>query len=87
MQNQPAYDESVKKLFNSLDKIEEKLNNNNYLVGNQLTEADIRLVTTLLRFDNVYHYHFKCNLKKLLIIKTYLYLNQFRNLDCIKNNL
>ena len=80
-----AYDESVKKLFNSLDKIEEKLNNNNYLVGNQLTEADIRLVTTLLRFDNVYHYHFKCNLKKIADYKNLSeYLNQFRKLDCIK---
>ena len=82
---QSAYDEAVKNLFNSLDKIEEKLNNNNYLVGNQLTEADIRLVTTLLRFDNVYHYHFKCNLKKIADYKNLSkYLNQFRNLDCIK---
>ena len=80
-----AYDESVKKLFNSLDKIEKKLNNNKYLVGNQLTEADIRLVTTLLRFDNVYHYHFKCNLKKIADYKNLSkYLNQFRKLDCIK---
>ena len=61
------------------------INNNNYLVGNQLTEADIRLVTTLLRFDNVYHYHFKCNLKRIADYKNLSkYLNQFRKLDCIK---
>ena len=70
---------------NTLDKIEEKLNSNNYLVGNQLTEADIRLVTTLLRFDNVYHYHFKCNLKKISDYKNLSrYLEQFKKLDCIK---
>ena len=50
-----------------------------------MTEADIRLVTTLLRFDNVYHYHFKCNLKKIADYKNLSkYLNQFRKLDCIK---
>mgnify|MGYP006227607609 FL=1 len=50
-----------------------------------MTEADIRLVTTLIRFDNVYHYHFKCNLKKIADYKNLSkYLNQFRKLDCIK---
>ena len=82
---QSAYDEAVKSVFNTLDKVEEKLNSNNYLIGNQLTEADIRLVTTLLRFDNVYHYHFKCNLKKISDYKNLSrYLEKFKKLDCIK---
>ena len=82
---QCKYNEAVNNLFKSLDKIEEKLNNNNYLVSNHLTEADIRLVTTLLRFDNVYHYHFKCNLKKISDYKNLSrYLEQFRKLNCVK---
>ncbi len=62
--SQTAYDDSVYKLFKSLNDIDSMLLNKNFLIANKLTEADIRLVTTLLRFDSVYHYHFKCNLKK-----------------------
>ena len=62
---QSAYEDAVKKLFSSLEMIDEILKGKKYLVGNQLTEADIRLIPTLLRFDSVYHVHFKCNLKKI----------------------
>ena len=53
-------------VFETLDWLEEKLSRAEYLVGNRLTEADWRLFTTLLRFDPVYHTHFKCNLKRLV---------------------
>ena len=62
---QSAYEDAVKKLFSSLEMIDKILKEREYLVGNQLTEADIRLIPTLLRFDSVYHVHFKCNLKKI----------------------
>jgi glutathionyl-hydroquinone reductase len=63
---QTAYDEAVHPLFDSLDWIEEVLTKNRYLVGDTLTEADWRLFTTLVRFDNVYHLHFKCNLRRII---------------------
>ena len=62
---QEAYEDAVTKLFSSLEMIDEILENKEYLVGNILTEADIRLIPTLLRFDSVYYVHFKCNLKKI----------------------
>lgn len=62
---QQAYEEAVFPLFDALEKIEERLSKNRYLVGNDLTEADWRLFTTLIRFDAVYHGHFKCNLKRI----------------------
>jgi len=62
---QNSYEEAVKKLFTTLDYIDDILNGRNYLVGEVLTEADIRLIPTLLRFDCVYYFHFKCNIKKI----------------------
>lgn len=62
---QSAYEEAVTTLFDALDWLEDRLSKQRYLVGSQLTEADWRLFTTLLRFDPVYHGHFKCNLRKL----------------------
>ena len=62
---QEAYEDAVTKLFSSLEMIDEILEDKEYLVGNVLTEADIRLIPTLLRFDSVYYVHFKCNLKKI----------------------
>lgn len=64
--NQKVYEKEVNNLFAALDKLEEHLADKDYLVGNQLTEADIRLFTTLVRFDPVYFGHFKCNLKALV---------------------
>jgi len=62
---QDVYEEEVKSLFNALDTLEKKLENQRYLVGNMLTEADWRLFTTLVRFDPVYVGHFKCNIRRI----------------------
>ena len=62
---QEVYEEEVTALFAALDQMEERRAGQDYLVGNRLTEADIRLFTTLVRFDAVYFGHFKCNLKPL----------------------
>lgn len=62
---QEAYDESVKALFEALDYLDDYLEGKEYLVGDQLTEADIRLFVTLIRFDPVYFGHFKCNVKQI----------------------
>jgi putative glutathione S-transferase len=63
--SQEAYDRSYQRLFERLDWLEERLTGQRYLVGDTLTEADVRLFTTLVRFDPVYHGHFKCNRQKL----------------------
>jgi len=63
--SQAAYDKAYDRLFVALDWLEERLAGQRYLVGNRLTESDIRLFTTLARFDAVYHGHFKCNRQKL----------------------
>ena len=62
---QEAYEEAVVPLFDTLDWLEERLKSQRYLTGDQITEADWRLFTTLIRFDAVYVGHFKCNLKRL----------------------
>ncbi|MFJ9387298.1 glutathione S-transferase family protein [Nocardioides sp. NPDC101246] len=64
--SQEAYDAAYERLFTTLDWLEERLSGQRYLVGDQLTESDIRLFTTLARFDAVYHGHFKCNRQKLV---------------------
>jgi putative glutathione S-transferase len=64
--SQEAYDEAVAPVFETLDWLEEKLSRSKYLCGDRLTEADWRLFTTLLRFDPVYHTHFKCNVRRLV---------------------
>jgi putative glutathione S-transferase len=63
---QAAYDKAVRALFEGLDWAEGILANNRYLAGNRVTEADWRLFTTLVRFDSVYHLHFKCNRKRIV---------------------
>jgi len=63
--SQDAYDDAVYPLFDSLTWLESILENNRFLAGDKLTEADWRLFTTLARFDLVYHTHFKCNHKRL----------------------
>ena len=64
--SQTAYDEAVDGVFETLDWLEERLSRQRYLVGEQVTEADIRLFTTLVRFDEVYHGHFKCNRRRIV---------------------
>ena len=63
--SQQAYEEAAYGIFEAFDKIEERLARQRYLVGRQLTEADWRLFTTLVRFDTVYYSHFKCNLRRV----------------------
>ena len=62
---QAPYEAAVEALFATLDALEERLSRRRYLCGGRLTEADWRLFTTLLRFDVVYHGHFKCNIRRL----------------------
>ncbi len=64
--SQRAYDRAYQRLFDRLDWLEERLTGQRYLVGDTITEADVRLFTTLARFDPVYHGHFKCNRAKLI---------------------
>ncbi|MCK0117107.1 glutathione S-transferase C-terminal domain-containing protein [Isoptericola sp. S6320L] len=63
--SQEAYDEAYVRLFTALDWLEERLTTRRFLLGDAITEADVRLFTTLVRFDAVYHGHFKCNRNKL----------------------
>jgi glutathionyl-hydroquinone reductase len=62
---QEAYEAAVLPLFDTLDWLEGILSRQTFLCGDRLTEADVRLFTTLIRFDSVYHFHFKCNLRRL----------------------
>lgn len=62
---QEAYEQAYHALFDALEKLENHFSTNAFLVGEQITEADWRLFTTLIRFDPVYHGHFKCNKKRL----------------------
>ncbi|WP_209598783.1 glutathione S-transferase family protein [Ruegeria sp. HKCCSP351] len=64
--SQAAYDAAVHPLFDTLDWLEGRLARNRYLMGDRITEADWRLFTTLIRFDPVYHLHFKCNRRRLI---------------------
>jgi putative glutathione S-transferase len=63
--SQQAYEEAFDELFAELDRLEQLLDANRYLAGEYLTEADIRLFTTMIRFDAVYYGHFKCNLRRI----------------------
>ena len=63
---QAAYDVAVRKLFETLDWLEDRLSPRRYLLGDMVTEADWRLVPTLFRFDSVYHLHFKCNRRRII---------------------
>lgn len=64
--SQAAYDAAVGPLFDTLDWLEDRLSQGRYLMGDRVTEADWRLWTTLIRFDPVYHLHFKCNRKRIV---------------------
>ncbi|UDY23257.1 glutathione S-transferase family protein [Nocardioides sp. Kera G14] len=63
--SQEAYDAAYDRLWAAMDWLEERLADRRYLMGDEITEADVRLFTTLARFDPVYHGHFKCNRNKL----------------------
>ena len=64
--SQEAYEEAFRALFGALDELDERLALQRYLAGNDITEADWRLFTTLVRFDAVYYSHFKCNLRRIV---------------------
>ncbi|HYR22431.1 MAG TPA: glutathione S-transferase family protein [Chthoniobacterales bacterium] len=63
---QRAYEISCRKLFDALDEMEKRLSKSRYLFGKRIVEADWRLFCTLIRFDVVYHGHFKCNLRRII---------------------
>ena len=63
--SQEGYARAYRQLFDALDRLSARLEHQRYLVGDTITEADVRLFTTLVRFDAVYHGHFKCNRSKL----------------------
>jgi putative glutathione S-transferase len=63
--DQTSYDEAYDRLWSAMDRLEERLTDRRYVMGDAITEADVRLFTTLARFDAVYHGHFKCNRNKL----------------------
>jgi putative glutathione S-transferase len=63
---QPPYEIACRRLFEALDDLEERLSKSRYLFGNRIVEADWRLFCTLIRFDVVYHGHFKCNLRRII---------------------
>ena len=76
--DQKAYDEAFTRLFSTLDKLEKQLGEHRYLAGSQLTEADWRLFTSLIRFDAVYYVHFKTNRNRI---------EDFRNLSAYLRDL
>lgn len=81
---QKPYDDAFEALFEALDTIEKRLENQSYLVGNTVTEADWRLFTTLIRFDSVYYSHFKCNLRELRDYKNlYRFLHELYDIPGI----
>eukprot|EP00742_Colponemidia_sp_Colp-10_P006829 GILJ01007316.1.p1 GENE.GILJ01007316.1~~GILJ01007316.1.p1 ORF type:complete len:340 (+),score=27.53 GILJ01007316.1:43-1020(+) len=86
--SQGAYEEAFDKLFAALDKVEGHLAGNRYLVGKHFTEADIRLFTTLVRFDPVYFGHFKCNLRRIIDYPNlYNYLKELYQMPHVKDTV
>ena len=80
--SQEVYEKEVKNIFKTLDYLEKHLEGKDYLVGNRLTEADIRLFTSLIRFDPVYFGNFKCNLRQLKDYKNlWNYTKRIYNLE------
>lgn len=85
---QEVYDEEVTELFETLDHLEARLENNRYLLGDQITEADWRLFVTLIRFDSVYHGHFKCNIKRIVDYKNlWRYTRELYNYKDVKETI
>mgnify|MGYP006086505585 CR=1 FL=1 len=85
---QGAYDQAVHALFDTLDWLEERLSTQRYLMGERLTEADWRLFTTLVRFDLVYHQHFKCNRKRIVDYpQLWAYTRALYQIDRIRDNV
>ena len=86
--NQNVYESEVRYLFDALDQLESHLSDREWLVGDRLTEADIRLFTTLVRFDSVYYGHFKCNIKRLVDYPNlWIYTKRIYNLKSISDTV
>ena len=84
---QAAYDEAVTDLFNTLDQLDSHLEGKDYLAGDRLTEADLRLIPTLLRFDLVYYVHFKTNIRRIIDYKNLSrYTANLYRIDAIAKN-
>ena len=84
---QEAYEDAVIKLFETLDKLDKVLSKSRYLVGNFITETDLRLIPTLLRFDCVYVTHFKCNIKRIVDYKNlHRYMKDLLKIPAIKDS-
>lgn len=84
--SQRAYEIAFDRLFDTLDELDEYLGKEKFLTGNYLTEADIRLFTTLIRFDPVYYVHFKCNKKRICDYKNlYPYMKMIYQLPEVKS--
>jgi glutathionyl-hydroquinone reductase len=64
--SQAGYEAAVERVFDTLEWLEKRLSDRRFLLGDNLTEADIRLFTTLIRFDSVYFGHFKCNRRQIV---------------------
>ena len=85
---QSAYELAVEKLFEALDFLEDRLSNSQYLFGSQIVECDWRLFVTLIRFDAVYHGHFKCNQRRIIDYPNlYRYMCELYQLDGISSTV
>ena len=83
---QEAYDLAVSELFERLNELDQILSKSKFLVGDRVTEADLRLVPTLLRFDAVYVTHFKCNIKRIIDYKNlHRYMQDLLCMPAIKD--
>ena len=84
---QESYDEAVTDLFEALDELDQRLAKSKYLIKDTLTEADLRLIPTLLRFDVAYVTHFKCNIKRIIDYKHLSrYVNDLMTIPAIKDS-
>lgn len=85
---QTSYDEAITKLFDTMDWLDKLLSSQRYLLGSKLTEADWRLFPTLVRFDSIYHSHFKCNHKRLIDFKyLWAYTRDLYQTENIRNTV
>ena len=85
---QSAYELAVEKFFKTLDFLEDRLSNSQYLFGSQIVECDWRLFVTLIRFDAVYHGHFKCNQRRIIDYPNlYRYMCELYQLDGISSTV
>ena len=85
---QSAYELAVEKLFKTLDFLEDRLSNSQYLFGSQIIECDWQLFVTLIRFDAVYHGHFKCNQRRIIDYPNlYRYMCELYQLDGISSTV